>query len=814
MKPDPKDHPEDFEQLFAERERHDATIDMPQTASDDPGAASSDFDATCLFEPGSFAKREQDVAAGLAALSAQLVTERQLVSAVKDWTIHGDEPLMAHLVQKNLITQEQREDLEQKAARNLEIASGRASRGERTGDSDGTATLVELDPTGRIPRLLGIRLATELADADRVRHADSEYRLLRRLGQGGMGTVWLARDEKLGRLVAIKEIRSAANENEIALHRFRREAKVTGRLEHPSIVPVHQLGDNSESGRVFYVMRFIGKRTLEDAIGEYHERRDAGDTNPMHLHQLLTAFVTVCQAIAYAHSRNVVHRDLKPENIALDDYGQVIVLDWGLAKLTGRGDMQEAFGDIELGDMTAGAQSMAGQVLGTPMYMAPEQAAGRLDEIEQTTDVYGLGAILFAILTGCAPHEMSQQSLSSTSKVSELLQVIVSNPSPDAREANADAPPELAAICAKAMSSKRYARYDNALALADDVQRYMAGEPVSTYQEPWRKRARRWIQKHRRLSLLGAACLTIALVTAITLGITAHENRMVAEQNRFEGLRADARELVVSLQNVSKQLAKDARFMAALPPIQGIATFEAGGDTDSKDVWQKRLETIYRGLLESNPYRLSATYATAAFPKDHPSTMPKTQESSSLQQLAHVERHEAEGPVRVQPRSRLARVQVNDFFAKVLQIQPGDVTVHAVREHYEGTSAAADMMVLAAGTPVYGDINGKLFGAVTVETDLQQTIRELLVNTIETDEDAYIVDSEGLVLMHYSRNHDFQLTSVGREIGDLVPSTQPFFETDGASDQFSDGHQVYAVKVRIDPRHSSEYLGIVLTVDQ
>lgn len=801
----------DFDRLFAERERTDtANPDQAATSDDQGRTVPSDIEATFMYQESSSLKKERDVAFALAAIEASLLTERQLSGAVKDWTIHGGEPLSQHLIDAQLITASAAEDLGRKANENREIAAARASRAEGS-RSDIMATLLELDPTGRILHTLGVGVTATLESSDHDRQVITDYRLLRKLGQGGMGTVWLARDEKLGRLVAIKEIRQQARDDDTALRRFRREAQVTGRLEHPSIVPVHQLGEHVESGKAFYVMRFIGKRTLEDAITEYHERRDAGDVNPMHLHHLLTSFVTVCQAIAYAHSRNVVHRDLKPENIALDDYGQVIVLDWGLAKLTGRGELQELFGDIELKDMAPSNESTAGQVLGTPMYMSPEQAAGRIDEIEATTDVYGLGAVLFSILTGYAPHEMSHQSLTGSSKVSELFQVIVSGQAPDASKINPDAPAELVAICSKAMANKRYARYGDALELAEDVQRWMAGEPVSTYAEPLRTRVRRWVGRHRHLTGLASVFLTIVVVTAVTLAITSQQNRLAQEVNHFENLRADGRELEVRLRAVADELQKDTRFMAALPPIQGIAGARSSADTDPEEVWRTRLETIYGGLLDSNPNYLSASFSSVSAAPSAGEPAAKKSENK-VHEIVHVERNESGGLVRVMPRSRLLARERTGILSTMLELKPGDVAVNASRLHQDTTATASQGLVLAAGTPVYSDSSGKLFGIVTLETDLRQTIRDLLVSTVESGENAYIVDAQGQILMHYSRDSDFQEDSVGRDITQFVTSAGPFF-SDEHGTTFSDGRETYGLKVRIDPRHSTEYLGIVLTVE-
>ena len=172
-------------------------------------------------------------------------------------------------------------------------------------------------------------------------------------------------------------------------------------------MPIYQLGEDVATGRVFYAMRFLGRTTLQDSISEYHERREEGNEDPMLLRHLLTAFVNVCHAIGHAHSRKVIHRDLKPENVVIDSFGQVIVIDWGLAKVIDEASVESLMDSVSIGNAD---RTSEGQVLGTPLYMAPEQAAGRLDELDYRTDIYGLGAILFAIVTGYAPHEKTQKA--------------------------------------------------------------------------------------------------------------------------------------------------------------------------------------------------------------------------------------------------------------------------------------------------------------------------------------------------------------------------------------------------------------------
>lgn len=276
---------------------------------------------------------------------------------------------------------------------------------------------------------------------------------------GGMGNVWLARDVAIGRDVAVKELRADGSGGP-GTPRFVREARITGQLEHPGIVPVYELGRDPTSGQPYYVMRYIRGRTLSEVAEAFHRDRRPDGYEPMDLVRLLTVFVSICNTIAYAHSHGVVHRDLKGENVLVGEFGEVIVLDWGLAKRTDGSDEDELTTSRAL-QQDAG-RTMVGQVIGTPAYMAPEQASGRPDLVGPCTDIFGLGAILYEILTGTAPF--------AGNGVTEVLARAKRAEFVPPRDIWPEVPAGLEAACARAMSRLPGDRYASAIELGQEIQ--------------------------------------------------------------------------------------------------------------------------------------------------------------------------------------------------------------------------------------------------------------------------------------------------------------------------------------------------------
>ncbi len=332
------------------------------------------------------------------------------------------------------------------------------------------------------------------------------------LNQGGMGVVSRALDTELDRAVALKEIREGAADDPEYRARFLAEAEITSKLEHPGIIPVYGAG-RYDDGRPYYAMRLIqGDRTgsLQQAIDAFHATGFADATAARaELRALLGRFLDVCDTVEYAHSRGVIHRDLKPANILLGAYGETLVVDWGLAKLMGAAEPEpRAAGDVRLSGSGA-SPTLRGGRIGTPGFAAPEQMIGDLGQAGPRSDVYGLGAILYCLQTGRPSVSRSGTDLDT------CIQRIRGGAFPRPRAIRPDVPRPLEAICLKAMQARPEDRYPSALAVKQELERFLAYEPVHAHQEPWSARIRRWATRHRRPVV--AAAVTLTLATAVGL---------------------------------------------------------------------------------------------------------------------------------------------------------------------------------------------------------------------------------------------------------------------------------------------------------
>ena len=286
--------------------------------------------------------------------------------------------------------------------------------------------------------------------------SSTKYTFVKELGRGGMGTVYLAEDTELNRLVAIKVLNTPEITEDLR-NRMIREAQIIARLEHPGIVPVHDVGTLPD-GRIYYAMKFVRGSRLDEYAAQGASLRDR-----------LRKFQAVCDAVAFAHAHGVIHRDLKPQNIMIGSFGEVLVLDWGVAKVHDDPRPSAAY------------QTGEGTIIGTQNYMSPEQARGEIDQLDERADVYSLGAVLDFLL--------KEQS-----RVTKAAQ----------------------AICSKAMALNKESRYATASELSADIGRLLDSEPVSAYRENAIEMVSRWVGKNRFLVLLVLAYLLMRLLLIYT----------------------------------------------------------------------------------------------------------------------------------------------------------------------------------------------------------------------------------------------------------------------------------------------------------
>jgi eukaryotic-like serine/threonine-protein kinase len=419
---------------------------------------------------------------GVRALQRGLIDERQFIHACTSWADSNHGSLAEWLVAREWLSTQQREDLE----RAPEQAGAETRPDERptltlsprrgvdSSEPDGLhATIDSRRPFDLIDSILDFDHLEHLNNPDigtpplRIR----ERITLRGLhSSGGIGEVWKAYDEVLEREVALKRLKHDQAGYADNRARFFREAQITGQLDHPGVVPVYDYFNAENGSHCYYTMRFLEGRTLASVITEYHEGRDPNAdmvTGPFL--QLLGHFISICNTMAFAHSRGVVHRDLKGDNVIVGDFGEVVVLDWGLAKRVGSTDAAAGSQDSASASGSRPSPSvmatMQGERLGTPAFMSPEQAKGEISRIDQRTDVYGLSAILYDILTGCPPFRGEDA-------VTIMEAVIHQAPVPP-RELIPGIPVELERICLCGLAKAPGARWHTVSELGAAIQNWL-----------------------------------------------------------------------------------------------------------------------------------------------------------------------------------------------------------------------------------------------------------------------------------------------------------------------------------------------------
>lgn len=340
------------------------------------------------------------------------------------------------------------------------------------------------------------------------------YDMLGTVGQGAMGEILLARDQELRRKVAFKKIHTNMAANHKVLQRFLTEAQITAQLDHPNIVPIYSL-EATPGGSIGYSMKLIQGKTFKDLIVEAREQLDStGKVDEDHQRRtLIEHFLKVCDAMHYAHNKGVIHRDLKPANIMVGPYNEVYVMDWGIAKIMAK---PEAEVDPEVVQMIHSdanepqiERTQLGQVMGTPRYMSPQQAAGRNDTLDSRCDQFSLGLILFELVT-------LQPAFRTSGQIELLKRVLKAETEPIvAYQGQPRIAPELQAVIRKATAKKVDDRYATVADMADDLRRFLRGEAVAAQPDTPRQKALRWVGHHRELTL--GLVLALALLGGGTI---------------------------------------------------------------------------------------------------------------------------------------------------------------------------------------------------------------------------------------------------------------------------------------------------------
>jgi serine/threonine-protein kinase len=580
---------------------------------------------------------------GLLALQVGLIDQAKLVAAFQAWMLDKARPLAEHMTARGDLDSDDRAAVNALVNRHLKRNDGNPEKSlaaipaaryagaalakigdpdientlyhagvgttHRGGDdatecgagTDGTATYSHRSATGDLQRFL----------------------ILRPHARGGLGAVFVALDTELNREVALKQILDTHADDPISRQRFLLEAKVTGGLEHPGIVPVYGLGSYA-NGRPFYAMRFVRGESLKDAVDRFYgepRRVSAGSprepgrviagsprepgrlsaaspgghpntirgaqATPLAFRQLLRRFVDVCNAIDYAHSRGILHRDIKPATIILGKHGETLVADWGLAKAIGAAETRSGERSLLASATGGSSETLPGSALGTPAYMSPEQAGGDRKRLSARSDVYSLGATLYYVLTGTPPLAADDVgALVSAVQRGEIRRPRAIDPSIDRA---------LEAVCVKAMAFKPEDRYATAQAFADDVERWMAGEPISAWREPLSVRVRRWARRHRTAVTAAAAALLVALagLAAVLVVQTASKRDLALSNVQLTSANTELRRSFV--REGAARVRAQKRFDLAKKAVEAYYT----GASEDVLLKQPELEDLRNRLLST-----------------------------------------------------------------------------------------------------------------------------------------------------------------------------------------------------------------------
>ena len=439
---------------------------------------------------------------------------------------------------------------------------------------------------------------------------EGRYNFIKLHGQGGQAKVYMAFDQQIGRLVAIKEMRPLApagaepavtgssQSHTSFVGRFLREARITGQLEHQNITPVHELG-RTEDDRLYYSMRFIHGETLAKRLASCQGLKERL--------KLLGAYWDLCNAIAYAHSRGVIHRDIKPSNVIMGSHGQTLVVDWGIAKTKGMAALDT---EAELGGPdttpvisgTDGGATMAGALIGTPAYMSPEQARGETGTTDERADVWGLGVVLYQMLTGKKPF--------SGGSWSEIVFNLVEQEHDSVLQVCPEAPVELATVVDKALQKDPAKRYRNAGELAEEMSAYMTGGRVRAHAYSSWDLFRRFALRNK-VALAAAASIFVVILVSLVFVLFSLDAEREARHLADKAFSAE-RDAQLSATFHLAQALNEKAFQLAEKKHHGLSAVFAAA------------------ALVNNPAHEKSLFHEAGFSKIHPESLQLRTRSASL----------------------------------------------------------------------------------------------------------------------------------------------------------------------------------------
>ncbi|MCR4316070.1 MAG: SUMF1/EgtB/PvdO family nonheme iron enzyme [Planctomycetes bacterium] len=507
----------------------------------------------------------------------------------------GNEPLATN--HSPLETPEKKKKKKTKVVRDEDEESAKENESGEPENDDKTSADDSLDSVGKI------KLQGDNGDKKKAVVASQQskkYELVGRIGAGGMSSIVKVEDRDLMRVLAMKLLIEGNKASVNRVSRFQAEAQVTAQLDHPNIVPIHDLGIDSK-GRPFFTMKLVSGLSLLDVV----ERMQDGDeelAKRFSQRRFLGVLLQVCNAISFSHARGVIHRDLKNSNVMVGDYGEVYVMDWGLAKVLGRAGEGTATTEdsnyVLTNRQTKDARkSKDGIIAGTPSYMSPEQALGKNDEVDERTDVYSLGGMLYEYLTGTPPF------LGDDPKKVMLDVVEKEIEPPGVRNPKAKVPAELSAITMKALSKDRELRYASVKDFAEDISSFLEGKSVSAKKDNFFMQAVKWTRRHWIIpTIVGAVVVTALTVVFVLLGAfeSMYDQTPVAkalyEEGKFFETRAETvRKTALDLIDQTKfEEAFKKREEAEMLFAQAIEKFAATAAIDS--LFKRQAEERLDGL--------------------------------------------------------------------------------------------------------------------------------------------------------------------------------------------------------------------------